>query len=451
MTPFFRRSKKEPESSNQTSATQTEGAPTAEAEHEPAPTTGHEETSAEGAEQTSSAQGSPASRIDFRTTAGVVAFLAGGLGTIIAAIGDFGSDSGALAAARRNHVLLLTAAAAAAALGLACGALYTILKGDKKDDSQEKVSKAKNGSKAKSEIETTKNQEASAANVPVGWGLMIAGLIALLGGSRKAKNGATATSGAKAKSEIETTKSVGVSDVNLSVGWTLMIAALIALGASGSLLGFGYPVWASVVALVGLLCLVLALTMWKRNVKLTQPRVATGFLIIGVLAVSAGVALGVVATSDRKPGRPQIEVMRVDDKTILVKISAEGLPSNDWYEASVSGYDDLYTASSEVPLVTARFSPGQDGKLDWTHRVNAVDGIPVPVNGMGTTKISRVLVRLAHGALSLVGYRNCNRAEVTCLAVRVPITIDPSATTFTTTTSTSSTSTPTTTTTTARR
>jgi hypothetical protein len=36
--------------------------------------------------------------------------------TIIAAIGDFGSDSRALAAARRNHVQLLMAAAVAAVL-----------------------------------------------------------------------------------------------------------------------------------------------------------------------------------------------------------------------------------------------------------------------------------------------------------------------------------------------
>ena len=62
------------------------------------------------------------------TLAGVAAFVVGGTGTVLAAIGDFGADSGPLAAARRNHVNFLIAAACLAAVGLFLGALYTLLR-----------------------------------------------------------------------------------------------------------------------------------------------------------------------------------------------------------------------------------------------------------------------------------------------------------------------------------
>jgi hypothetical protein len=130
MIPFFRRSKKK--NSDQASGDETGGASSAEAAHGPSPASttaavdeessattagktsasqaaapGDEESPDETAGKTPAPQGSRGlSGIEFGTIAGVLAFLAGGLGTIIAAIGDFGSDSGALAAARRNHVQL---------------------------------------------------------------------------------------------------------------------------------------------------------------------------------------------------------------------------------------------------------------------------------------------------------------------------------------------------------
>jgi hypothetical protein len=62
------------------------------------------------------------------TIGGVVAFVGGGLGTVLAAITDWGSDEGGLAAARRNHVDLLVAAASLAVAGLTAGAVYALLR-----------------------------------------------------------------------------------------------------------------------------------------------------------------------------------------------------------------------------------------------------------------------------------------------------------------------------------
>jgi hypothetical protein len=60
------------------------------------------------------------------TTAGVLAFLAGGLGTILAVVSDWGSDASGIAAARRNHVVWLQFAGVLAVCGLFFGAFYTI-------------------------------------------------------------------------------------------------------------------------------------------------------------------------------------------------------------------------------------------------------------------------------------------------------------------------------------
>jgi hypothetical protein len=231
------------------------------------------------------------------TISGVLAFVVGGVGTIVAAIGDFGSDSGALAAARRNHVLLVVAAASAAALGLACGALFAIYR--------------------RSDLHIGRKHK-----VPVG----------------------------------------------------------------------------------------------------------RFFLVVGVLAVSAGVAMGAIATSAREPGQPTIKVQRLDDKTIRVQISGEGIASDDWYEAAVAGYDDDYTGASRVDLATSRFSPGQDGNLNWSVRINTDDS--------GKTKIARVLIRVSRGGLYKPGHiEDCTTGRITCLALRLPTTVDrPAGTTTTTTT-----------------
>lgn len=58
----------------------------------------------------------------------MVAFVGGGLGTVLAAITDWGSDEGGLAAARRNHVDILVAAASLAVAGLTAGAIYALLR-----------------------------------------------------------------------------------------------------------------------------------------------------------------------------------------------------------------------------------------------------------------------------------------------------------------------------------
>src|SRR3954453_11361252 len=80
------------------------------------------------------APGGDSTGADNKTTIGTAAsaatFVAGGIATIVGAIGSFGADDSALAAARRNHVSILIAASSAAALGLMLGGLYALLPHD---------------------------------------------------------------------------------------------------------------------------------------------------------------------------------------------------------------------------------------------------------------------------------------------------------------------------------
>jgi hypothetical protein len=259
------------------------------------------------------------------TVAGIAAMVVGGVGVIIAAIGDFGSDSGALGAARRNHPNWLIAAASAAAAGLLCGGLYTIFK-----------------------------------------------------------------------------KAFGEDPKTRWTGWVPLV-----------------------------------------------------ILCVGVGFIAGGVGVGAYATANRQPGRPSIEVTRVDASTINVQITAEGLGSNDWFEADVVGYPEDTTTTSgpsngnrgcprkgtatsedkcfqpvvvDVPLAAARFSPGQDGKLDWKQLID-VDTF----SHGGTTglTIARVQVRVAHKALFGLGHPpgDCTHGEVTCLALRLPPTVASSGST----------------------
>lgn len=62
------------------------------------------------------------------TVAGILVFVGGGLGTVVAAVTSFGANGGALEVARRNHTELLIIAAAMASVGLFLGAAYTVLK-----------------------------------------------------------------------------------------------------------------------------------------------------------------------------------------------------------------------------------------------------------------------------------------------------------------------------------
>jgi hypothetical protein len=284
------------------------------------------------------------------TIAGVLAFVAGGVGTIVAAIGDFGSDSGAIAAARRNHVLLVVAAAASAALGLLCGALYTIYK-DRK------------------------------VSLTFRLGMQI-------------------------------------------FGWFLVCFAVLFLGIA-AIAEDSLALWLTFASSAAVGTVIILLFSGDHDL-----RVGVVFLTIGVVAVAAGVALGATATSAREPGRPTIEVKREDEQTLRVEISGEGLASDDWYEAAVDGWNEALTGKP-VNLATARFSPGQDGKLAWSARINAADS--------GQLKIARILVRVARGALYNPTEKlkeDCTTGRITCLTARLPLTADPEFTTTTTPTTT---------------
>ena len=249
------------------------------------------------------------------TIAGAAAFVAGAVGTIVAAIGSFGSDDSALAAARRNQVWWLVAAASCAALGLMLGGLYALARND-------------------GDAATAKEDDAPPAGLPPGftdWRLANAVL----------------------------------------AGWARANAARLMLGA-------------------------------------------------GVVAVALGVGLGAYATTNRQPGRPTISLKRIDKQSVRVEITAEGLPSTTWYEAFVRGYGDE-PDSPEFFLVSARFSPGQDGKVDWKTRFH----MPAKIED---TKLTRILVMVQRD--NLVPRKNCVEDEkITCMYVRVPPTVDPKETT----------------------
>ena len=219
------------------------------------------------------------------TLGGVAAFLVGGIGTIVAAIGDFGSDEGALAAARRNHVTLLILAAVCASAGLVFGALYTVIQGSR-------------------------------------------------------------------------------------AGWPRLV------------------------------------------------------LVLGVLSIGAGVAFGVAATTQREPGRPTVDVDRVDESSIQVRITADGLPSNTWYEAIIEGFS--YTDPGvRAKLAVARFSPGQDGRLVWSQRMALPKTVPGRVGARGGTsngmEITGVLIRVQRDTVA--AETDCNKTvSTTCMAIRVPPT-----------------------------
>jgi hypothetical protein len=189
------------------------------------------------------------------TVAGAAAFVAGAVGTIVAAIGSFGSDDSALAAARRNHVWWLVAAASAAALGL-----------------------------------------------------MLAGLYALAMGEGKRHAGTPTAEGGKT--------------VGATGGW------------------------------------------WARFRRWVPANGARLILAAAVVAVALGVGLGAYATTDRRPGVPAINVDAIGNGSVRVEITAEGLPSSDWYEALVVG--ERESGDPDAMLLGAgRFSPAQNGRVDW--------------------------------------------------------------------------------------
>lgn len=110
---------------------------------------------------------------------------------------------------------------------------------------------------------------------------------------------------------------------------------------------------------------------WKTR---TAKYVSALVLTLAVLCVSVGVVLGVSAAVVRAPGRPAIALARSSTATVTVQVTAEGLASTTSYEARVEGWNQRGANGSRAKLVasllTGRFSPGQDGKLNWRHAVN---------------------------------------------------------------------------------
>lgn len=174
----------------------------------------------------------------------------------------------------------------------------------------------------------------------------------------------------------------------------------------------------SLLAAAGLAALGLALgglypflRHWRRRAHPIEP--ARVLLAVGVVSVAAGVAVGSFATIARRPGRPTIVLQRFDRSSVRIEVTADGLASSDWYEAIVTQYTpDERGGETATTLAAARFSPGQNGKLDWKERIAYPSSSPAD---------ARLLVRVAKDRL--VRETDCNTdQDVTCLSVRVPVT-----------------------------
>ena len=115
-----------------------------------------------------------------------------------------------------------------------------------------------------------------------------------------------------------------------------------------------------------------------------RARSAPWFLVLGVFAVGAGVVGGVTATANRDTGHPTIAVSRAGEDGVKISVTADGLPSNTKYEARVEGYYQLPGQEGIQTFVdnltSARFSPRQDGRLEWSHVVDISPANARPIN-----------------------------------------------------------------------
>src|SRR5215216_4331245 len=116
-------------------------------------------------------------------------------------------------------------------------------------------------------------------------------------------------------------------------------------------------------------------------------------------------------TTSRQPGRPDIEIVRADSSSVRARVTSDGFPARTWFEARVDGF----AASSKRPIFLAagRFSPDQDGAIDWNVRVY------VPSKWHGR-KIDRLRVVVQRDRF--VGPAPPCQGDVThtCLTIRIP-------------------------------
>ena len=183
------------------------------------------------------------------------------------------------------------------------------------------------------------------------------------------------------------------------------LVAAVALAATGLVLGASYTL------------------IFKGAPKDTRrQRWAQGVLVAGVICIGLGVVLGVSATVRREPGRPIISLSRVSENALRVAVTGDGLASNERYEIRIGGYDTVPGKKPELVanLTSARFSPGQDGKLSWSH---TVDVSPFPTTeGRPMTYIEVIVVKEANAAnfsCAPVKGKSLKRAP-TCLYSRLP-------------------------------
>jgi hypothetical protein len=189
-----------------------------------------------------------------------------------------------------------------------------------------------------------------------------------------------------------------------------LLAAAAALAAAGLVLGAAYTV--------------------ATGSHSTGRTVSVGrkLLFPAVLSLGIGIVLGVLATVNREPGRPVINITRTSKDGVKVSVTIDGLSSSDSYEAQIDGYEqqpDQSNSPGNPPqtfveqLLVSRFSPGQDGKLHWEQ---IIDISPPDAN----QTMNYLLVRLADSKLQRLQDNCADKATSskkrvpTCLYSRIP-------------------------------
>jgi hypothetical protein len=226
--------------------------------------------------------------------------------------------------------------------------------------------------------------------------------------------------------------------VFLGGGLTTVLAAITNFGAEGGAIDAARRnhtdalVLAAALAATGLLLGALYTILRKLVLPNAKPRwrkLAGGVLVAGVVAVAAGVVVGVYATAKREPGRPTIAVARTGEDAVRVSVTANGLASENKFDIRVEGYSQEPAAQEGrqpksrfvLNLLSARFSPEQSGELEWSHVIN----IAPPLESLSINYLQVIVAKPSERLVcsELTQTRTEPRPQTgvpTCMYTRVP-------------------------------
>jgi hypothetical protein len=152
----------------------------------------------------------------------------------------------------------------------------------------------------------------------------------------------------------------------------------------------------------------------------------SSLLVFAILGVAGGLSVGVISTTRREPGRPNVRVERVDADSIRVIVDGEGLESDSSFETRIDGYDA--PGDHLVLLASARLSPNQSGELHWSQRIRVPPSwitrrtiLKGKKRGQRSrARVARVLINVDKDLGTGVP-RQCDIPAPTCVFIMVPL------------------------------